>query len=457
MKTRETKEIKMTRNGVKTKQNPQLKQRELTGGKTALYLEYYLGRDQKPRLDENGLQMYYPAGTAMAGKPMFVVKHIRRKEELKLYLISKPRTPEEREKNKETKILAEKIRQEKEQELLNDTVGYRIDSHKNDNIITFFEGYLEDYTKKDRRNIALAINRFKTFLREYRPASATKKTTSEIAIIDADWAEKHKGIHGRHEINENCYYRFSLKPAQLNIEMVKHFKDYLIEHSDGEGAATAFARFKKIVKYAHEKGMLRVNPCEGISRPKVDKDVITKDVLTSDEISALINTHYEGENPEIRNAFLLSLFTGVRWCDVKELRFSNVDYSASTLKFTQKKTEGHSAHAYAEIPLKNELLKLIGTPEEKGKGKEDLIFTLPSHTMALKALRHWTNRAGIDKSITWHCARHSFATNILTNGANVRIVAELLGHSGLQYVTRYARAVDEAKRQAIDSLPEIKL
>ena len=158
----------MAKSGLKVKQNPQLKKRELTGGRIALYLEYYYGRTQEPRLDKNGQPMYYPSGTKMEGKPMYIVKHERKKEELRLYIMDKPRTPEEREQNRETLILAEKIRQEREQERLNDVMGYRVNTHKNDNIITFFDTYLEDYTKKDKRNVALAINRFKTFLREYR-------------------------------------------------------------------------------------------------------------------------------------------------------------------------------------------------------------------------------------------------------------------------------------------------
>ena len=60
--------------------------------------------------------MHYPPGTKMAGKPMYRVHHERKKEELKLYLIAKPRTPEEREQNRETLLLAEKVRQEREQE-----------------------------------------------------------------------------------------------------------------------------------------------------------------------------------------------------------------------------------------------------------------------------------------------------------------------------------------------------
>ena len=74
-------------------------------------------------------------------------------------------------------------------------------------------------------------------------------------------------------------------------------------------------------------------------------------------------------------------------------------------------------------------MKLMGEPENGDKNQ--LIFPLPSHTMCLKALRHWIARAGIEKHITWHCVRHSFAVNQLNNGANIKTIASLLGHAGL--------------------------
>jgi len=57
----------------------------------------------------------------------------------------------------------------------------------------------------------------------------------------------------------------------------------------------------------------------------------------------------------------------------------------------------------------------------------------------------------------FHCARHSFAVNILNNGANIKTVASLLGHSGLKHTEKYTRAVDKLKEDAINSLPELKL
>ena len=73
----------------KTKENPKLEQNKLSDGRISLYLEYYLGREEKPVLDKNGNQVYYDSGK-MQGKPKFAVKHNRRKENLSLYLIDKP-------------------------------------------------------------------------------------------------------------------------------------------------------------------------------------------------------------------------------------------------------------------------------------------------------------------------------------------------------------------------------
>ena len=102
--------------------------------------------------------------------------------------------------------------------------------------------------------------------------------------------------------------------------------------------------------------------------------------------------------------------------------------------------------------MRDDLLSLIG----EGK-KDELIFALPSHTMCLKALRHWVAKAGIDKHITWHCARHSFAVNILNNGANIKTVASLLGHAGLKHTEKYTRAVDKLKEDAINTLASLAI
>ena len=403
----------------KSKDNPRLEQRLLADGQISLYLEYYVGRQQTPVLDEYGEPVLYESGK-MKGTPKYSVRHIRRKESLHLYLVANPRTPIDRQTNKETLQLARRIRQEREQEFLEDREGYRLKRDNHIDFLDFFQNYIDKYTKKDVRMVKMALQRFKDFLNE----------TPEYRMFS-------KGI----------------KPEQLDKDMMVAFTEYLQSRSIGEGAKTIYQRFKKVVNYAVEHDVMLKNPCTGVSIT-TDEEIMRKDVLSVDEINKLAHSHHEKENPIIRRAFLLSLYCGLRFCDVKDLTFSNVDYSNKLLKFEQNKTRGHSSHSGVVIPLNDGLLQLIGKPTE-GQTPESLIFPLPTYEACTKAVKRWVKRAGIDKHISWHCARHSFAVNILSGGANIKTVASLLGHSGLNHTEKYTRAVDSLKEAAINSLPSL--
>ena len=178
--------------------------------------------------------------------------------------------------------------------------------------------------------------------------------------------------------------------------------------------------------------------------------------LSQEEIQKLMDTHYQFEKENVRNAFFFCLYTGMRFCDIKDLRYSNIDYANKLLRFEQGKTIGHSARSWVTIPLNDGLIHLVGRSKE-GETKESLVFNLPSYESCCKSVKRWVKRAGIDKHISWHCARHSFAVNILNNGANIKTVASLLGHSGLKHTEKYTRAVDKLKEDAINSLPALNL
>ena len=377
--------------------NPKLGAKVLSDGRESLFLDFYLGFD-----------------IAVSSKTGKEYKRVNNKREyLSLYLWQAPRTPLERQQNKETLELAKKIRAEKHQKMLEGERGYRLKKQDEINFLTWMWGYYEAYTKGDKRHIKRAHDVFIDFL----------KATPE-------------------------YVKFSsrIKPEHLNKDMMVAFTEYLQHRFRGEGAHTLYARFKKIIKRAVEVDILKKNPCEGVSI-KIDNGSLKKDVLSMEEITKLINTHYSGESTDIRRAFIFCLYSGLRFCEVKELTYSNVDYSNRMLKFEQAKTKGHSSASAVVLPLEEWHLQIIGEGDRNEK-----IFPLPSHTMCLKALRHWVKRAEIDKHITWHCARHSFAVNILNNGANIKTVASLLGHSGLKHTEKYTRAVDSLKADAMKSL-----
>lgn len=130
------------------------------------------------------------------------------------------------------------------------------------------------------------------------------------------------------------------------------------------------------------------DPCEGV-KCIVDDQVLKKDVLSQEEIQRLIDTHYPREKGNVRNAFIFCLYTGMRFCDVKDLRYGSIDYANRLLSFEQDKTKGHSARSWVSIPLNDGLLTLVGKPEDSGKGKEDLIFDLPTYESCCKSVRRW--------------------------------------------------------------------
>ena len=395
----------MAKNDTRVTDNPKLKQKRLSDGNFSLYLDYYLGRVNVT--DE------------ATGE---VVSKVQRKREfLSLTLLATPRTPIERQQNKETLALAQKIRFEREQELKESVRGYRLKKERDINFLDYFQAYIDDYKKKDIRMMHIALSRFRDFLKE----------TPE-------------------------YNKFArhIKPEQLTRDMMLAFTEYLQTRSVGEGAKSIYQRFKKVINYAIEHDVITKNPCTGITI-KVDNQILRKDILSLEEIDTLIKTHYENENPNIQRAFIFCLYCGLRFCDVKDLTYKNVDYSNKLLKFEQNKTRGHSSSSGVVIPLNDGLISLIGDRPD-GEGINELIFPLPSYEMCLKALKRWVKRAGINKHISWHCARHSFAVNILNNGANIKTVSSLLGHSGLKHTEKYTRAVDKLKEDAINSLPELK-
>ncbi|MDL2224445.1 site-specific integrase [Bacteroidales bacterium OttesenSCG-928-M06] len=389
-----------------TGDNPKLGAKVLSDGKESLFLDYYFG--------------YTKSISEKSGKA--VVKVDRRREYLSLYLWQAPRTPIERQQNKETLELAKKIRFERGQELLESAEGYRLKKNRDINFLDYFQTYIDNYTKKDIRMLDIALSRFVDFL---NATPEYKKYTKRI------------------------------KPEQITKDMVEAFTEYLQTRSIGEGAKSIYARFKKVIKYAIEHDVMTKNPCTSIAI-KVDDQQLKKDVLSQEEIEKLIRTQHESQNPHIRRAFIFCLYCGLRYCDVKDLTFADVDYSNRLLKFEQNKTKGHSASSGVIIPLNDGLIKLIGEPQQPDN-RDELIFPLPSYEMCLKSLKRWVKQAGINKHISWHCARHSFAVNILNNGANIKTVASLLGHSGLKHTEKYTRAIDSLKQEAINSLPELKL
>lgn len=320
-------------------------------------------------------------------------------EFLDLYQVNS-RTPFDTEINRQHKELAEKIRAKKQMEL--ESGNYDIEPRHKQQIlfVDYFEHWLDLYPNKDKRLATACNNHFLNFLDS---SGLGRKITTK----------------------------------QVNKELAQRFRHYLDSKLNGETPHNYFTKFIKLCNEATEAGLFKVNPCKGIKNKRPDG--LKKDILSIEEIQSLKNAVCP--NKEVRRAFLFSLNTGLRWVDVKALRWKNID--GDMVKVTQSKT-GKEAIVYLNDYA-------MGLLQEEGE-RDELIFKLPSHTMALDHLKTWVGNAKINKHITWHSARHSFAVNLLINKVDIKTMSSLLGHSGLKHTEKYTRVVDELKRQAVKAI-----
>lgn len=324
----------------------------------------------------------------------------REVEFLKIYIFKKPRNPQETQSNKENLKLAETIRIQRELQINAHGSGY-VPRHKQKiNFLLYFESFANNYKNKDVRLVWGSYKYFKEF-------------------VNTDF----------------------LKPSDITEELLLNFKVFLENKLNGETPANYFSKLKKVLRQAHKEKVFIDNPALYIVNKKNDN--IKKDVLTAEEIQILASTHCPHE--EVKRAFLFSCITGLRYCDIVNLNWGNIQ--GDIMKIIQQKT-----NVPALINLNNTAKRLLGTRFDN----IELIFKLPSHTACLKHLRNWVKSAKITKKVTWHVARHSFGTNLLFYGTDAKTASGLLGHTSMKYTERYLHISESRKEQAINNLPEIQ-
>jgi len=323
-------------------------------------------------------------------------------ETLKNLKLSKVSNVGDREENKKFLQQAEAIKATRAAELEASNYSMVSDTGKKTIITVWMQSFVDGYSKKDKRNMQGALNRFSDFL-----------------------IEVHKT---------------GLTFGGLTALLIEDFIDYLETKSIGEGASSYYSRFKKMIKQAYRKKLLKDNILDSVER-KVKGKAKKKDILTIDELKTLSGT--VTESSEVRRAFLFSCVTGLRWCDIKSLKWKNVNIDNCIMEVTQSKTG-----EFVSTPLNKTAIKLLG---EAGKSDEN-IFQLPTANGANKSLKAWVKRAKIEKAITWHNARHSFGTNLIFNDVDVLTASKLLGHTSMKHTQRYVKASEEMKRVATNKI-----
>ena len=215
--------------------------------------------------------------------------------------------------------------------------------------------------------------------------------------------------------------------------------------------ATIHAYFKfvtAVLNKASSKGLIAVNPVAALEmRERPQGRSPERTFLSLDEVSRLIDTPCPAY-PILKNMFLFACFTGLRCSDVKALTWKKVDDNmiGTTMQKTQKAIY---------IPISNNARRWL--PERGFAGPEDKVFTgYPTINTVCRTIDKWAKDAGIDKHVTFHIARHTFATLSLEYGADLYTVSKLLGHQRVTTTQIYAKIVDKKKEEAVNLIPDLK-
>jgi integrase len=360
-----------------------LRQRK-KGSKISLYLDYY----------ENGQRSY---------------------EYLKLYLIPEPEkgklTKAQKEENRKNLELAESIRAKKHLEIQNGLYNFQDKEKLKGHFITYME------------------------------VLAEKRSNSKGNYGNWQSVIKHLKKFKPHDI------AFS----HINKKFVEDFKDYLDKDAIGKANKklsqnskySYFGKLNAALKQAVKDGILRINPAEQVSNFKQGEP--QREFLTLDELQKAVNT--ECELPILKNAFIFSALTGLRWSDIEKLIWSEIQHSKEMgyyIRFRQKKTKGVET-----LPISDQARNLLG---EKGNPDDKVFDGLHYSAWSNLKLQQWMMKAGITKNITFHCARHTYATLQLTLGTDIYTVSKLLGHKELRTTQIYAKVIDDKKKEAANRI-----
>lgn len=373
-----------------------LRKKKLKSGKISLYLEYYKGSYK----DENGKE-----------------KHNREFEYLKLYLEGDPKTSREKSENEETLKLAENIRVLREADYIKGKFGMQDDKKTKTNIFELFDKLI-----KKKINTTCDSNA-NTYV-------STRRIMSE-------------------------YFHVSTIFADLTFQNIQGFKDYM----DKEGKTkhgrplkhaskySYFNRFITFLNYAYENGYIKDKKVIGVSG--FAERQVQREYLTFEELQTLVKT--ECKFPVMKQAFLFSCLTGLRWGDIHKLRWKNIrkQNERYRIHFSQNKTK-----QIEYLPISDDAFAMLGNR----KNDNELVFTNLQYggTMSMELLR-WCMRAGITKHITFHCARHTNAVLLLENGADIYTVQKRLGHKEIRTTQIYAKVLDSKMNEAADLIPTLNI
>lgn len=238
-------------------------------------------------------------------------------------------------------------------------------------------------------------------------------------------------------------------------------RDFLFKIEKSERTKAHYLTvFNSFYKYLVFMDKLEVNPCDGIKRPKLEKKLPS--YLTKEEIDKLFDIRLT-KPIDYRNKAMLEVLyaTGTRISELINLELSQIDFDECVIRVTGKGSKdrivpmGNSALKALQEYIYNYRVFLV-------KNDNNYVFLNKngekiSRQGFFKILKSLADSAGIKKEVSPHTLRHSFATELLNNGADLRVIQELLGHENLETTEIYSHLQNKKIKDDYNNHPHAHL
>lgn len=332
---------------------------------------------------------------------------------LKLYLL--PETDNEAvRKNRATMKKVEEIQRKRTLQLIgvgNESTDNKPDSYSDMLLSEWMEAYIDEQKGYGVKNTAI-ITKVSRMLKQIAPDVRMSQIDKDFCLMFIDYLRNGYRTRFGQPINQMTAWGYQSKlRAALNS--------------------------------AVRAGVLKRNPMKRIdTSDKISKPEAKREYLTIDEVKHLIAAPCYRER--VKQAFLFCCFSGLRYGDMEKLRWRDLSCNGEQWYVSlvlSKTTEP------VLLPLSKKAVEWL--PVQDDSDPEDIVFSdLPDHSDVGNHLKNWVWSAGIHKEICFHSSRHTYATMLLTLGADLLTVCKLLGHRSVRTTQIYAKIIDKKKDDA---------
>ena len=239
-----------------------------------------------------------------------------------------------------------------------------------------------------------------------------------------------------------------LRVEQCTQDAVEGYMDYMTGHGKSSASvARGVASLKSFFAYLLARGVVPSNPAKGVSPVRTERKY--PQILTGKEVELFLEQPQCVDAKGYRDHAMLELLyaTGIRVSELIGLDLGDVNFSAGLLHCASRGKERviplyQTAIRALQDYVREYRPQIVLDPEEKA-----LFVNMSGERMSRqgfwKIIKHYQERAGIQKDITPHTLRHSFAAHLLENGADLRSIQEMLGHADISSTQIYSHMVKQ--------------